>query len=424
MGTRKQNESLTIIDNRTGRELELPIEDGTVEAMPLRQLKAHEDDFGLMVYDPSFKNTAVCRSAITFIDGEAGVLRYRGYPIEELAQECNFLQIAYLLLKGELPSEAEFLEFERRVLDEMERVPSELTAIVDAMPQDAHPMSVMMSLISALGSFYPDAREVVSAEAREKQVVRLLGQVPVLAGWTFRRMHSMPRNVVDRSLSYEENFVRMTVGGTSALPVYADAIRLLFILHADHEQNCSTTTMRTVGSSHADPFSAVAAATAALYGPLHGGANEAVLRMLEEIGEVKNIPDIIAAVKRKERRLMGMGHRVYKNYDPRAHIIKDAAHRVFAAMGKKSPRIELALALEKAALSDEYFISKRLYPNVDFYSGLIYEGMGYPTSYFTVLFLVPRVAGWLAQWDEMMEQGQPIARPRQVYTGPEERSIS
>lgn len=424
MGTRKQNESLTIIDNRTGRELELPIEDGTVEAMPLRQLKAHEDDFGLMVYDPSFKNTAACRSAITFIDGEAGVLRYRGYPIEELAQECNFLQIAYLLLKGELPSEAEFLEFERRVLDEMERVPSELTAIVDAMPQDAHPMSVMMSLISALGSFYPDAREVVSAEAREKQVVRLLGQVPVLAGWTFRRMHSMPRNVVDRSLSYEENFVRMTVGGTSALPVYADAIRLLFILHADHEQNCSTTTMRTVGSSHADPFSAVAAATAALYGPLHGGANEAVLRMLEEIGEVKNIPDIIAAVKRKERRLMGMGHRVYKNYDPRAHIIKDAAHRVFAAMGKKSPRIELALALEKAALSDEYFISKRLYPNVDFYSGLIYEGMGYPTSYFTVLFLVPRVAGWLAQWDEMMEQGQPIARPRQVYTGPEERSIS
>lgn len=424
MGTRKQNESLTIIDNRTGRELELPIEDGTVEAMPLRQLKAHEDDFGLMVYDPSFNNTAACRSAITFIDGEAGVLRYRGYPIEELAQECNFLQIAYLLLKGELPSEAEFLEFERRVLDEMERVPSELTAIVDAMPQDAHPMSVMMSLISALGSFYPDAREVVSAEAREKQVVRLLGQVPVLAGWTFRRMHSMPRNVVDRSLSYEENFVRMTVGGTSALPVYADAIRLLFILHADHEQNCSTTTMRTVGSSHADPFSAVAAATAALYGPLHGGANEAVLRMLEEIGEVKNIPDIIAAVKRKERRLMGMGHRVYKNYDPRAHIIKDAAHRVFAAMGKKSPRIELALALEKAALSDEYFISKRLYPNVDFYSGLIYEGMGYPTSYFTVLFLVPRVAGWLAQWDEMMEQGQPIARPRQVYTGPEERSIS
>lgn len=423
MSTHKRDESLTIIDNRTGQELQVPIQNGTIDATAFRQLKADDNDFGLMVYDPAFKNTAACRSAITFIDGERGILRYRGYPIEELAEKCDFLQVAYLLFKGELPSEAEYQDFKQRVMEEMERVPGELTAVVDAMPASAHPMTMMISLISALSAFYPDAKDVTNAEVRERQIVRLLGQVPVLAGWVYRRMRGAPRALMDPTFSYEDNFVRMTVGGVSTPAVYADAIRLLFILHADHEQNCSTTTMRVVGSSHADPFSAVAAATAALYGPLHGGANEAVLKMLTEIGRVENIPVIIESVKRKERRLMGMGHRVYKNYDPRAQIIREMAHRVFTSTGMKNPRIELAVALEKAALADEYFVSKKLYPNVDFYSGLIYEAMGYPTSYFTVLFLVPRVVGWLAQWNEMMEEGQPIARPRQVYVGPEGRSI-
>ena len=403
-------ESLTIIDNRTGEQVTLPIVDGAIRATELP---------AVVSYDPAFLNTAACRSAITYIDGDAGILRYRGYPIDELAETAGFLETAYLLLEGELPTTGQLAVWEDEVRYHT-YVHESVTKFLEGFRYDAHPMGMLLGAVGALSTFYPDAKEIFDAENRYLQRVRLIAKLPTIAAYIFRHSHGLPYVLPRNDLDYIGNFVNMTfeIGGRhEPNPVLQRSLETLLILHADHEQNCSTNAVRGVGSSHVDPFSAVSAGIAALYGPLHGGANEAVLRMLDVIGDKKNIPAFIEQVKAGQGRLMGFGHRVYKSYDPRAKLIKEVADSVFAETGV-DPKLEIALELEKIALEDEYFISRRLYPNVDFYSGLIYKAMGYPTDYFTVLFALGRLPGWIAQWEEMLsDPEQKIARPRQVYIG-------
>jgi citrate synthase len=418
-------DSLTIVDNRTGKTYELPIQAGTVRAADLRQIKTGPDDFGLMTYDPAYLNTAACRSAISFIDGDKGILRYRGYPIEELAERSTFLETAFLLLTGELPKPA---ELDRWLVDITHHtiIHENIKKFIDGFHHDAHPMGVFVSTVAALSTFYPEAKHIDDPVSRHDQIHRLIAKTPTLAAFAHRHTVGMPYAYPDNDLSYAGNFLNMMFKATEVKyqphPVLERALDVLFILHADHEQNCSTSAMRGVGSSHADPYSSMAAAAAALYGPLHGGANEEVLRMLREIGSKDRVPAYIERVKRGEVKLMGFGHRIYKNYDPRARIIKRVADEVFAVTGK-NPLIDLALELERIALQDDYFVSRKLYPNVDFYSGIIYEAMRFPVDMFPVLFAIGRTPGWLAQWQEMLtDKEQKIARPRQVYTGPDQRS--
>jgi citrate synthase len=414
-------DTLTITDNRTGKTYDVPIVDETIRALDLRKIKVADDDFGMMTYDPAFMNTASCRSAITFIDGDKGILEYRGYPIEQLAEKSTYLEVAYLLMNGELPAPDEMAEWmhtitHHTILNENFR------RLIDSFRYDAHPMGRFIASMAALSTFYPEAKEIFDPAVRIKQIHRIIAKVITVAAFNYRHIVGMPYAYPDNDLSYTGNFLnmmyRMTEVKYKPNPVLERALDVLFILHADHEQNCSTNAMRAVGSSHVDPYSAVAAAAAALYGPLHGGANEAVLQMLEEIGSVNNVPEFIKRVKSGDGgRLMGFGHRVYKNYDPRAKIIKTVADQVFEVTGK-NPLLDIALELERIALEDEYFVKRKLYPNVDFYSGLIYQAMRFPTSLFTVLFAIPRVSGWLAQWQEMLgDADQKIARPRQIYTG-------
>jgi len=419
------NDSLTVVDNRTGKTYELPIQDGTIRAADLRQIKTGAEDFGLMTYDPAYLNTAACRSAISFIDGERGILRYRGYPIEELAERSTFLETAYLLLNGELPKPA---DLDQWVYDITHHtiIHENIKKFIDGFHHDAHPMGVFVSTVAALSTFYPEAKQIADPDARRAQIHRLIAKTPTLAAFAHRHTVGMPYAYPDNDLSYAGNFLNMMFRGTEVTytphPVLERALDVLFILHADHEQNCSTSAMRGVGSSHADPYSAMAAAAAALYGPLHGGANEEVLRMLREIGSKDKVLAYIERVKRGEVKLMGFGHRIYKNYDPRARIIKRVADEVFSVTGK-NPLIDLALELERIALQDDYFVTRKLYPNVDFYSGIIYEAMRFPVDMFPVLFAIGRTPGWLAQWQEMlMDKEQKIARPRQVYVGAPQRS--
>jgi citrate synthase len=413
-------DTLTITDNRTGKQYEVSIQDGAIRALDLRQIKVTPDEFGMMTYDPAFMNTANCRSKITFIDGDKGVLLYRGYPIEQLAEHSDFLETAYLILFGELPHAKQYEDWTREVtLHTM--LHTNIAKLMEGFRHDAHPMGMFISTVGALSTFYPDAKEIFSPESRRLQTLRMIAKVPSIAAYAFRHSIGRPFNQPDNDLTYAGNFLsmlfRMTELRYKPNPVLERAMEVLFILHADHEQNCSTTTMRTIGSSHADPYSALAGAAAALYGPLHGGANEAVLKMLHEIGSLNNIPAFIKRVKAGEGRLMGFGHRVYKSYDPRAKIIKRMADLVFDVTGK-NPLLEMALELERIALEDEYFVSRKLYPNVDFYSGLIYQAMGFPVDMFPVLFAIPRTAGWIAQWEEMLnDPDQKIVRPRQIYTG-------
>jgi citrate synthase len=419
-------DTLTVIDNRTGKKYELPIHEGTVRANDLRQIKVVPDDFGLMTYDPAFMSTANCRSAITFIDGDKGVLLYRGYPIEQLAEESDFLETAYLILFGELPTESQLQAWIREItLHTM--LHENIKKFMEGFQYDAHPMGIFLSTVGALSTFYPDAKQIVDKASRARQTQRLIAKVPSIAAYAYRHSIGRPYVYPDNELSFTGNFLNMLFKMTEVKyhpnPVLARALDVLFILHADHEQNCSTTAMRSIGSSHVDPYSALAGAAAALYGPLHGGANEAVLRMLEEIGSVSRVPEFIKRVKSGDghNRLMGFGHRVYKSYDPRAKVIKKIADLVFAVTGK-NPLLEIALELERIALQDEYFVSRKLYPNVDFYSGLIYQAMGFPVEMFPVLFAIPRTAGWIAQWEEMLlDPEQKIARPRQIYVGPSQR---
>ena len=422
-GLTVSNESLTITDNRTGQKYEVAITDNTIQAMDLRQIKVDEEDFGLMTYDPSFMNTAACRSAITFIDGERGILRYRGYPIEQLAEKATFLEVAYLLSEGELPNQ-EQLDKWTDLIKYHTYVHTNIIKFLEGFRYDAHPMGMLLGAVSALSTFYPDARNIKDPENRYLQRARLLAKAPTIAAFAFRHSRGLPFVFPDNDLDYVGNFVNMTfsIGGQhKANKVLQRALEVLLILHADHEQNCSTSAVRGVGSSSVDLYSSVSAGIAALYGPLHGGANEAVIKMLDEIGTRDNIPGFIKDVKDGKRRLMGFGHRVYKSYDPRAELIKKIAFEVFDQTGM-NPKLEVALELERIALEDDYFISRKLYPNVDFYSGLIYQAMGYPTEYFTVLFALGRMPGWLAQWEEMRcDENLKIARPRQIYTGPEER---
>ncbi|MBS1953361.1 MAG: citrate synthase [Cyanobacteria bacterium SZAS-4] len=417
------NDSLTITDNRTGRTYELAINDNTIRANDLRQIKVDADDFGLMTYDPSFMSTAACRSAITFIDGERGILRYRGYPIEQLAEKSSFLEVAYLLNEGALPDQEQFDRWTDKIKNHT-YVHTNIIKFLEGFRYDAHPMGMMLSAVSALSTFYPDAKNIKDPENRYLQRVRLLAKAPTIAAFAFRHSRGLPFVFPDNDLDYVGNFVNMTfsIGGRhKPNPVLQRALEVLFVLHADHEQNCSTSAVRAVGSSHVDLFSAVSAGVAALYGPLHGGANEAVIKMLDEIGSVQNVPNFIKEVKEGKRKLMGFGHRVYKSYDPRAKLIKRIADEVFDQTGL-NPKLKIALELERIALEEDYFVSRKLYPNVDFYSGLIYQAMGYPTDYFTVLFALGRMPGWLAQWEEMLlDDDQKIARPRQIYTGSEER---
>ena len=419
------SDTLTITDNRTGKTYELPIKDGTIKALDLRQIKTDGDDFGLMTYDPAFMNTASCRSAITFIDGDKGILEYRGYPIEQLAENSTFLETAYLLINGELPNQEELKAWEWEICHHT-IINERFKALIDSFRYDAHPMGRLIATIAAMGTIYPESKNIFDADSRNKQIVRLLAKVITIAAFNYRHTIGMPYAYPDNDLSYTGNFLnmmyKMTEQKYTPSPVLERALDVLFILHADHEQNCSTNAMRAVGSSHVDPYSSVAAAAAALYGPLHGGANEAVLHMLREIGSVNNIPDFIKRVKGGEgTRLMGFGHRVYKNYDPRAKIIKQVAYDVFEVTGR-NPMLDIALELERIALEDEYFVKRKLYPNVDFYSGLIYEAMRFPMQMFTVLFAIGRMPGWLAQWQEMLtDPDQKIARPRQIFTGPARR---
>ena len=414
-------DTLSVVDNRTGKSYELPIQDGTVRAADLRQIKASEDDFGLMSYDPAFMNTAACRSAITYIDGDQGILRYRGFPIEQLAEKSTFLETAYLLLHGELPSAAELDGWVFQVTHHT-IIHENIKKFIDGFHHDAHPMGMFVSAVAALSTFYAEAKRIADEKMRSNQIVRLIAKAPTLAAFAHRHSVGMPYAYPDNDLSYTGNFLNMMFKTTevkySPHPVLERALDVLFILHADHEQNCSTTTMRTIGSSHVDPYSALARAAAALYGPLHGGANEAVLRMLNEIGSVSKVPEFIKKVKSGEgSKLMGFGHRVYKSYDPRAKIVKRLAYEVFEITGR-NPLIDIALELEKIGLEDEYFVSHRLYPNVDFYTGIIYQAMGFPMTMFPVLFAIPRTSGWMAQWAEMVrDPEQKIARPRQIYIG-------
>ncbi len=418
-------DTLTVVDNRTGKSYELPIQDGTVRAADLRQIKASDDDFGLMSYDPAFMNTAACRSAITYIDGDKGILRYRGYPIEQLAERSTFLETAYLLLHGELPTAAELDAWVFQVTHHT-IIHENIKKFIDGFHHDAHPMGMFVSAVAALSTFYTEAKRIADEKMRSNQIVRLIAKTPTLAAFAHRHSVGMPYAYPDNDLSYTGNFLNMMFKTTEVKyaphPVLERALDVLFILHADHEQNCSTSAMRGIGSSHPDPYSCMAGAAAALYGPLHGGANEEVLRMLREIGAIDAIPAYIQRVKKGEVRLMGFGHRVYKNFDPRAKIIKQIAEQVFDVTGK-NPLIDIALELERIALQEEYFVSRKLYPNVDFYSGIIYEAMKFPVDIFPVLFAIGRTPGWLAQWQEMLlDKEQKIARPRQVYTGPDTRN--
>ncbi|MGH7529485.1 MAG: citrate synthase [Gemmatimonadales bacterium] len=418
-------DTLTVIDNRTGQRYELPIQDGTIRAADLRQIKADTDDFGLMSYDPAFMNTAACRSAISYIDGDQGILRYRGYPIEQLAEKSSFLETAYLLLHGELPSASELESWVYHITHHT-IIHENIKKFIDGFHHDAHPMGVFVSAVAALSTFYPDAKRIGEAQSRNDQIFRLIAKTPTLAAFAHRHSLGMPYAYPDNDLSYTGNFLNMMFKTTEVKytphPVLERALDVLFILHADHEQNCSTSAMRSVGSAQPDPYSCMAAAAAALYGPLHGGANEQVLRMLREIGTKSAIPAYVERVKRGDVRLMGFGHRIYKNYDPRAKIIKRTADEVFDVTGK-NPLIDIALELERIALQDEYFVSRKLYPNVDFYSGIIYEAMRFPLDMFPVLFAIGRTPGWLAQWQEMLlDKEQKIARPRQVYVGPAQRA--
>ncbi len=418
---------LQVTDSRTGRNYELPVIDGAIRAIDLRQIKVSDDDFGLLSYDPGFLNTASCRSAITFIDGDKGILRYRGYPIEELARRVPFLDVGYLLLRGELPAKEESAAWAAEVTNHT-YVHENVKKFIDGFHHDAHPMGILVSTIAALSTFYPDAKAVSDPAGQQDQVIRLIAKMPTLAAFAYRHAMGLPYAYPDDELSYAGNFLNMMWKMTEPRyrpdPVLERALDTLFTLHADHEQNCSTTAMRVVGSSQADPYSAAAAATAALYGPLHGGANEQVLRMLHQIGSVGNIPAYIDRVKAGEVRLMGFGHRVYKNFDPRATIIKEIADEVFAVTGR-NPLLDIALELERIALADEYFISHKLYPNVDFYSGIIYQAMGLPVAMFPVLFAIGRMPGWLAQWQEgAADPEQKISRPRQIYTGDELRHLN
>jgi citrate synthase len=414
------NDTLTVTDNRTGKTYEVPITDGTVRAMDFRQMKVSEDDFGLMTYDPAFTNTASTRSAITYIDGDAGILEYRGIPIEQLAEKSTYLEVAYLLIFGELPTQQQ-LDWWVESITLHTFVHENVKEFMGGFRHDAHPMGMLLGSVGALSTFYPDAKDIKDAENRLIQTIRLLAKMPTLAAFAFRHVMGQPYNYPDNSLSYPENFLsmmyRMTELRYDADPRLSRALDILFILHADHEQNCSTNAVRAVGSSQVDPYSAVAAGIAALYGPLHGGANQAVLEMLRRIGTKDNIPGFMQGVKDGNERLMGFGHRVYKNYDPRAKIIKQATEDVFEVTGK-NPLLDIAAELEKIALEDEYFVQRKLYPNVDFYSGLIYEALGLPVEMFTVMFAIPRTSGWIAQWLELVtDKEQKIARPRQIYTG-------
>lgn len=427
------NNTITVIDHRTGTSYEIPIHYGTyplygaaIRANDLRQIKVSEDDFGLMTYDPAFMNTASCKSKITFIDGDKGILRYRGFPIDELAQHSNYLQTAYIVLYGEIPSPKQYDEWEHNIRFHT-IIHENIKKFMDGFHYDAHPMGMLVSTVAALSTFYPDSKNIFDAESRKLQTYRLLGKMPTLAAFAYRHSRGLPYAYPDNDLSYAGNFLNMLFKMTEVKykpdPVLERALNVLFILHADHEQNCSANAMRSVGSSHVDPYCSVAAAASALYGPLHGGANEQVLRMLAEIGSVEKIPEFIKKVKSGEGRLMGFGHRVYKNYDPRARIIKQIAEQVFEVTGK-NPLLNIAMELERIALQDEYFIKRKLYPNVDFYSGIIYQAMGFPVEMFPVLFAIPRTSGWLAQWEEMLlDADQKIARPRQVYEGEPQRSF-
>jgi len=414
-------QSLTITDNRTGKNYEVPITNDTIRAMDLRQIKVDPTDFGMMSYDPAFNNTASCISKVTFIDGDAGILRYRGYPIEDLAEKSTYLETAYLLLNGELPTEAQLKDWTYHVTHHT-FIHESIKKFLDGFHYDAHPMGMLISTIAALSTYYHDAKDIFSPESRKKQTYRLIGKMPTIAAFSYRHSLGMPFVYPDNDLSYPGNFLNMLFRTTETRyrpnPTLEHALDILFILHADHEQNCSANTIRGVGSSHVDPYSATAAAIAALYGPLHGGANEEVLRMLMEIGSVQKVPDFIKRVKTGEVKLMGFGHRVYKNYDPRAKIIKVAADKVMQKMKQPDPLLDIAKALEEAALSDPYFVERKLYPNVDFYSGITLKAMGFPVSMFTVLFAVARTVGWISQWSEMIEDPQQkIGRPRQLYTG-------
>jgi citrate synthase len=420
-------DTLTITDNRTGKTYEVPIEDGTIRSLDLRQIKVNDEDFGLMGYDPAFTNTASCRSAVTYIDGDKGILRYRGYPVDQLAEQASFLEVAYLLINGELPNASQLKEWERSITHHT-FVHENIRTFVNGFRYDAHPMGMLVATVGALSTFYPNAKDVQDAAVRRAQIIRLIAKMPTLAAWSYRHSQGKPFVYPDNELSYSANFLHMLKRIAEpryvAHPDIVKALDVLFILHADHEQNCSTNVMRSIGSSLADPYVAIAGAAAALYGPLHGGANEAVLRMLRQIGSVKNVPEFVKNVKDGSgSRLMGFGHRVYKNYDPRAKVIKALADKVFDVVGKRNPLLEVALELEKIALEDEYFVKRKLYPNVDFYSGLIYEALEIPVEMYTVMFAIPRTVGWLAQWEEMLlDKEQKIARPRQIYTGYDERT--
>ncbi|MDQ2668574.1 MAG: citrate synthase [Gemmatimonadota bacterium] len=424
-------ESLEIKDSRTGKSYTVPIlppateGDTAVRAMDLRPIKVEAGEFGLMTYDPAFMNTASCKSAITFIDGDKGILRYRGYPIEQLAEKASFLEVAWLLRNGELPTQPQYEDWTHQITYHT-YVHENIKTFLQGFRYDAHPMSMLCSTVAAMSSFYPNAKNIQDPEERHISIVRLLAKLPTLAAFCFRHVKGLPFIYPDNDLGYVENFLsmvaRMTEPKYEGNPIFVKALEVLFILHADHEQNCSTSAVRAVGSSHVDPFSAVTAGIAALYGPLHGGANEQVLHMIKEIGDVKNVAAFIEGVKGgKGNKLMGFGHRVYKSYDPRARIVKKLADEVFKVVGVDKD-LEIALELERIALSDDYFVSRKLYPNVDFYTGLIYRSMAFPTDFFTVLFAVARTAGWLAQWEEMLnDKEQKIARPRQIYTGHGER---
>jgi len=425
-GKEKQvsKDTLSITDNRTGKSYEVEIQEGAIRAMDLRQIKTSDEDFGLLTYDPGFVNTASCRSSVTYIDGDQGILLYRGYPIQQLADKSTFMETAYLLLHGELPSEEEFRGFRHEIIHHT-LLHENIKKFMDGFHHDAHPMGMLCSAVAALSTFYPGAKNIHDEQSRQLQTYRLIAKMPTLAAYAYRHSEGLRYTYPDNDLSFIGNFLsmlfKMTEGNYQPHPVLERAIDVLFILHADHEQNCSTNAMRSVGSSQVDPFSAVASATAALYGPLHGGANEKVLRMLAEIGSVEHIPAFVKRVKAGEVRLMGFGHRVYKNYDPRAKIIKQMADQVFEVKGPNR-LLNIALELERIALDDDYFVSRRLYPNVDFYSGLIYQSMGFPVDMFPVLFAIARTVGWVAQWQEMLQdKDQRIARPRQLYTGSSSR---
>ena len=419
-------DTLTITDNRTGKAYEIPITNDTIRAMDLRQIKINDDDFGMMSYDPAFKNTASTKSTITLVDGEKGILRYRGYPIEQLAKSSNFLEVAYLILNGDLPNKDQMETWANEIMHHT-IIHENIRQLMHNFRHNAHPMGMLISTVAALSTFYPEAKEIHDDRIRKIQIQRLIAKVPTIAAFTYRHSRGLPVSYPDNDLSYTGNFLNMMFKMTELKyepdPVLERALDVLFILHADHEQNCSTNAMRSIGSSNVDPYSAMAGAAAALYGPLHGGANEAVLTMLKEIGDIKNIPAFMEKVKSGKRRLMGFGHRVYKNFDPRATIIKDVAEDVFKVTGR-NPLIDIAIELESIALGEDYFIERKLYPNVDFYSGIIYQAMGLPVSMFPVMFAIPRTIGWLSQWQEMLlDDEQKIARPRQVYLGEDKRDF-